>query len=149
MKIRIDIDKSVDETEIVIKCREQDSAVRKLHQTLMETAKKSNLVFSDGNKEYYISVDSILFFETSGKGVNAHTADRIYKINKKLYELEEILPSRFVRVSKSTILNVAFIYSVERNITSSSLVQFNNSHKKTYVSRSYYKEFKKRLEESR
>jgi len=66
-----------------------------------------------------------------------------------LYELEEMLPNNFVRVSKSTILNVNQIYSINRNLTSSSLVQFYKSYKQVYVSRNYNKILKQRLEERR
>ena len=50
---------------------------------------------------------------------------------------------------KSTILNINHIYSITRNITSSSLVEFKNTHKKVYVSRSYYKVLKLKLSEKR
>lgn len=67
----------------------------------------------------------------------------------KLFELEEILPRKFVRVSKSAIVNVKHIYSVERNITSASLICFAGTHKQLYASRSYYKLLKLRLGERR
>lgn len=67
----------------------------------------------------------------------------------KLFELEEILPRKFVRVSKSAIVNVKHIYSVERNITSASLISFAGTHKQLYASRNYYKLLKLRLGERR
>ncbi|MEG0578156.1 MAG: LytTR family DNA-binding domain-containing protein, partial [Bacilli bacterium] len=69
---------------------------------------------------------------------SAHTIDNAYQVKYKLYELEEILTNNFMRVSKSTIVNIDYIYSIERNITSSSIVEFQNTHKKVYVSRYYY-----------
>ena len=57
----------------------------------------------------------------------------------KLYELEEILPRKFVRISKSSIVNSDKIYSIQKNLTASSLIEFKNTHKQIYVSRSYYK----------
>lgn len=73
---------------------------------------------------------------------------KIY-IKYRLYELEEILPKYFVRVSKSTILNVNQVYSIDKNITSSSIIKFSKSYKQVYVSRNYYKILKQRLEERR
>lgn len=81
--------------------------------------------------------------------LHAHTRDGIYRIRSKLYELEETLPGSFMRVSKSAILNVHHVYSIERNLTASSIVQFQGTHKQVFVSRHYYKALRERLEEKR
>ena len=44
----------------------------------------------------------------------AHTWDDLYQVKYKLYELEEILPGHFMRVSKSTILNLQKIYALHK-----------------------------------
>ncbi|MDD3415831.1 MAG: LytTR family DNA-binding domain-containing protein [Lachnospiraceae bacterium] len=102
-----------------------------------------------GETEYFISPKKILFFETDAEGVCAHTRDEVYLVRHKLYELEELLPGFFVRVSKSTILNLNEIYSVEKTISTSSVVQFQNTYKQVYVSRHYLKALRDRLEEKR
>ena len=91
----------------------------------------------------------LLFFETEGKLVQAHTADRLYLTDRKLYELEESLPGSFMRISKSTIVNLDHIYSITRNLTASSIVEFYGTAKKVYVSRNYYKALTERLGEKR
>ncbi len=88
-----------------------------------------------------------MFFETSADGVYAHTKNDAYVVKLRLYELEKELPDSFMRVSKSTIINLSKIMSLQKNITSSSLVRFMNSVKEVYVSRMYYKELKLRLHE--
>lgn len=94
-------------------------------------------------------MNDILFFETADSGVVAHTGNDLYEARYKLYELEEILPGFFMRVSKSTILNTTHIFSINRNLTASSVVAFENTHKKVYVSRYYYKPLIRKLEERR
>ena len=59
--------------------------------------------FYQGDRSYYLPLEDILFFETDGKEILAHTIDQMYTIKYRLYELEEILPGYFMRVSKSTI----------------------------------------------
>ena len=54
-----------------------------------------------------------------------------------------------MRVSKSTILNINHIYSISKNLASSSEIQFLNTHKQVFVSRHYYKSLILRLEEKR
>ena len=71
------------------------------------------------------------------------------KIKIEMDELEEMLPGFFMRVSKSTILNTSHIFSINRNLTASSIVAFEHTHKKVYVSRYYYKPLISKLEERR
>ena len=110
---------------------------------------KQQLICYKEDTEYYLSLDEILFFETEAKEVWVHTTDKMYQTRYKLYELEELLPGHFMRVSKSTILNTNRIYSITRNLTASSVVEFMGSHKQVYVSRYYYKPLKCKLEEKR
>lgn len=150
MKINIEYDSNIKETEITIKCNELNHKIKELQDLIIETYKKNtSITFYNNDKEYYISLNKILFFETTDNTINAHTTDNIYKVKYKLYELEEILPKKFIRISKSTIVNTHSIYSINHNIASSSLIQFNNSHKQVYVSRFYYKNLKQRLDERR
>ena len=96
-----------------------------------------------------MTLSKILFFETDENGISAHTRDEMYQTRYKLYELEDMLPGVFMRVSKSTILNTDQIYSIDRNLTASSVVAFLNTHKKVYVSRYYYKPLTQKLQEKR
>lgn len=147
--IKIEIDDNISDDEILIKCREINENIKKIQKIVSDTTKQADIHFYKNNTEYYLSLDSVLFFETSGTSINAHTKDNFYQVKNKLYELENILPSCFVRVSKSTIINVSHIYSIEKNITSSSIVQFNSTHKQVYVSRNYYKVLKQRIDQYR
>ena len=90
-------------------------------------------------------MDDIYFFETEGREIRAHTAEQIFMCGYRLYELEELLPGSFMRISKSTIANLDHIYSITRNLTASSEVEFAGSAKKALVSRSYYKPLVERL----
>ena len=87
--------------------------------------------------------------ETDGNAIQVHTRDDIYQTRYKLYELEELLPGQFMRVSKSAIMNTSHVYSITKNLSSSSVVQFRDTHKQVYVSRMYYKPLKCKLEEKR
>lgn len=151
MKVRIEINEnSKDEDEVIIRCSKLEERIQRVYDTVMDITKGSkHLMLYQGNVDYYVSLDGILFFETSDHCISAHTVDRVYETTYRLYELEELLPGNFMRVSKSTILNLNHIYSISRNLTSSSEIQFLNSHKQVFVSRHYYKSLKLRLEEKR
>lgn len=148
MKVRVELTDGTAEDEVVIRCGRVDDSIRKLCSYITEqSGRETGLAFLKENREYYFPLENVLFFETEGERVYAHTADDAYLINHRLCELEQLLPRYFVRVSKSAIVNVRRIYSVTRDLTSSSLIQFTDSHKQIYASRHYYGELRHRLQE--
>lgn len=150
MKIKIEIAEALEEDEMLIRCRGLTDEIAAIQKAVLEiTSSKQKFVFYKGNIEYYLVLDDILFFETDEKGISAHTKTDAYQSKYKLYELENILPSFFMRVSKSTILNINHIYSIDRNLAASSVVAFSGTHKQVYVSRYYYKPLISKLEEKR
>lgn len=123
MKIKIEIDESAAEDEVIIRCRgltKQVAAVQRAVRDVTNASEK--ILLYKGNTEYYVTLSKILFFETDENGISAHTRDEVYQTRYKLYELEDMLPGVFMRVSKSTILNTDQIYSIDRNLTASSVV---------------------------
>jgi len=150
MIIRIEVDNKIKENEIIIRCGELGEEVKNIQIMLGDMlSNKKRITFYKGDTEYYHSLEEILFFDTEENGICAHTIDNIYNVKYKLYELEELLPGYFMRVSKSTILNTNHIYSITRSLSSSSKVEFQNTHKQIYVSRYYYKPLKNKLLEKR
>ncbi len=150
MKIRIELNNHITEDEIIISCNNLTPEIQRLQQIISEHIfKNQSFVFFKGDTEYYLQLENILFFETSGSSICAHTIDDVYQVKHKLYELEEYLPGHFMRISKSTILNTNKVYSISKNITASSIVEFQHTHKQVFVSRHYYKPLKNKLEEKR
>ncbi|MCX4327069.1 MAG: LytTR family DNA-binding domain-containing protein [Lachnospiraceae bacterium] len=150
MKIHIELNENLTEDELIIRCRSISSKILEIQKTASDIINSSQkLIFYKGNTEYYLAVDDILFFETEGGQINAHTRSGIYQTKYKLYELENILPGFFMRISKSAILNTKQIYSINRNLTASSIVEFTGTHKRVFVSRYYYKPLISKLEEQR
>ncbi len=150
MKVKIEIDEALEEDEVLIRCHGLTEEIAAIQKAVLEIAgAKQKFVFYKGNTEYYLVLDDILFFETDEKGISVHTRTDTYQSKYKLYELENILPGFFMRVSKSTILNTNHIYSIDRNLTASSVVAFSGTHKQVYVSRYYYKPLISKLEEKR
>ena len=150
MKIKIETDPAIMENEVIIRCGKIDDSIIKMEHALTDLCNaNTNFIFYQDDKEFYFPLDNILFFETESNQVYAHTKKDVYQAKYRLYELEKMLPDCFIRVSKSTILNVYHVLSIKRNLTASSEVWFEGTHKQVYVSRNYYKQLKQRLEEKR
>lgn len=103
MKVRIEIDDSLNEDEIVIRTKEY---TEELQQLISNFKSKPSIQFFKQDTEYYLDLDAILFFESDNGRVYAHTANDMFSTTQKLYELENILPNSFLRISKSTIVNI-------------------------------------------
>jgi DNA-binding LytR/AlgR family response regulator len=146
MRIRIEITDGNTEDEITIRCGAVDDNVRKIQAYIASLSAQRVTYFKDG-QEFFIPPEDVLFFETEDEQVFAHTADDSFRVRRKLYELEEVLPRFFVRAAKGMIVNTNRIYAITRNIASASLVKFNGTNKTVYVSRHYYKALKDKMTE--
>ena len=148
MKVRIELDPQMDEPEMIIRAPRLTEEVARLQQLILEQ-KMTPLTFYKDRSEYFVDVSEILFFETDGEKIYGHTREEAYEVRQKLYELEEILPIAFCRISKSTIVNTKQIYSIEKAFSGTSTVNFYQTHKQVHVSRHYYQLLKERLKEMR
>ena len=146
MKLRIEVSGGLPEPEVIVRCGHVDEVVRRLQAYILGLS-GPKLIFYKGQQEFYLPVEEILFFETSGEQVYAHTKNDAFRVKHRLYELETMLPHAFARAGKGVIVNTGCIYALGRNLASSSLVQFAGTHKQVYVSRHYYKALKAKINE--
>ncbi len=148
MKIRIELDADLVETEVVIRAGQYNEEIARIQQAL-EQANTQPIAFYKDTSEYFVDLMNILFFETDGAKIFAHARDNAYEVKLKLYELEERLPAYFCRISKSTITNTKAIYALDKSFSGTSTIQFYDTHKQVHVSRHYYQILKEKLNEMR
>lgn len=145
MRIKIEIDKNIQETELVIRTFEQNEQVDKLYRNILEKMENNKIPLFKGATEFYMVFSEILFFETDERNINAHTKSELYETKLRLYELEKMVPQNFMRISKSTIVNLDKVYALTHALTGN-LIEFHDSYKQVYVSRRYFKDVKRALE---
>lgn len=148
MKIRIELDEGLEELEVIIRSNRLGPELEQIQQAFSQLSQK-RLTFYKGSSEFFLKLEDLLFFETDGSKILAHTRDDVYEIKMKLYELEDRLPAYFCRVSKSTIANVKAIYSLDKSFSGTSRIAFYRTHKEVHVSRHYYHLLKEKLQEVR
>ena len=149
MKVKLELDPDQKETEITIHAGQLTPEIERIYQQLqMDSDHPDQIEGMMDNTSYYLSINDILFFETDAKQVMAHTTRNAYFVKCKLYELENLLGGQFMRISKSTILNLDQIYAIIKSI-SNCQIKFHDSYKTVYVSRRYYRDLNDRLKERR
>ncbi len=147
MRVRIEVTEENAPEEVVIYCRRITPEIEEMARLLGTGKKGVTPSFFKGEEQYYFSLSEVLFFETEGEIVYAHTAKDSYETRTRLYELEKILPSYFVRISKSTIVSTLHIFSIQKGLTRVGHVTFRGSYKEAYVSRMYANLLKEKMEE--
>ena len=137
MKIRCEIS---DEEEIVIRTKRDPERMSALKSAIEEALKGNDEItlILDG-RECFVKKIDILFFESAQGKVYAHTRDTVYRAPYKLFELENVMPATFVRISKSAVVNVLKIGYLKRELVGNGEIGFFDSEKKVYFSRGYYK----------
>lgn len=69
---------------------------------------------------------------------------RKYRSRKRLYEISRQLGKQFMQISKSTLINLSYMDSIESGFSGTLLLKMKNGCK-DYVSRTYLPEFKRYL----
>ena len=97
---------------------------------------EDNIVILQPEEIYMVKIeggDTMIFGETQK-----------YRSRKRLYELEQQLGKQFMQISKSTLINLAYMDSIESGFNGTLLLKLKNGCK-DYVSRTYLPKFKKYL----
>ena len=96
-------------------------------------------------RQYEISISDIFYIESVDNKAFIYTKSKVYETRKKLYELEEILKEkRFLRVSKSTLLNLMKVSAIKPALNSRFTAELF-SGEQVVITRKYVPELKKAL----
>ena len=133
------------EVEVIIRGEPSDPEVAQLLK-LLGSKNSSRLMVSREDEQFVLDAAQIVFLETADNRVLVHTAAETYESKQKLYELMEQLGRRsFVQVSKSTIVNLAFVKSIQAEFSGNYLIKLMNRKEKLTLSRKYFREFRERI----
>lgn len=145
MEIKLIENKKLTEPKIAIECREADEQILDIiHLIKSKDAKGKKIVGVKEDETYCLEPDEILYFESVDRKTFCYTAKAEYETDLKLYELEGFPKADFMRVSKSTVINLNRIKSIRPDFGGKILATMENGEK-TYVSRQYANEFKAKL----
>jgi DNA-binding LytR/AlgR family response regulator len=88
--------------------------------------------------------DEIFMVRIEGGDTVIYGEKQKYRSRKRLYELAEILGKKFMQISKTTLINLSDIDSIEPGFSGTMLLKLKNGNK-DYVSRKYLPDFKRYL----
>ena len=143
MKISINVDANIKDTEIAISCNQLTPEIEKLLATLRMLDKQLTAV-KDG-ETYLLDVSQIVYIESVDRKTFVYTRDAYFESQLKLYELEERLcECGFFRASKSCVVQLKYIKSLKADIDRKIRLTLENGEK-IMVSRQYADGLKRKL----
>lgn len=143
LKITINIEEAVNDTEILISCKQLTPEIEKILATL-RILNQQMMVLKD-DETHIIDVAKIIYIEAMERRTFVYTKDDYYESKLKLYEMEErLVECGFFRVSKSCLVHLKYIKSLKNDIDRKLRLTLE-SGEQIMVSRQYADEIKRRL----
>ena len=143
MKFKLIIDKEKDE-EVLITAKERSPLVDEIEALISRHAGRIPGYTEDDIKMLAVSeIECVTVLD--GKTYAIDSQNRRYRLNARLYELEQQLPSSFIRINKSTLANEDALDRFTATVTGSVDAVFQCGYRE-YVSRRCFAQIKRRLE---
>lgn len=145
MKLEFDINEKYQEDKIIICTNkityELQEFVNKLNN------EKNNKIYGYKNDKIFILEENKIetIYSENKKVFIRYENGNIYETKKRIYELENNLPNKFVRISNSEIVNFDKVQNLDFKIVGTIILNFYTD-RYTYVSRRYVKKIREYLE---
>lgn len=126
-----------------IQCHKLSDEVREI--IAFVKSRQGQLTGTADERQYEIAVADIFYIESVDSKTFIYTKNKVYETRQKLYELEEILrEKRFIRVSKSTLLNLMKVSAIRPALNSRFTAELF-SGEQIVITRKYVPQLKKAL----
>ena len=145
MKVNLFVSGDVKEPYADIHTNELTDNVLKARSLLEGDDSKDMLAVKKGSDIVLLEFKEIFMIRVEDKQVNVHTINKQFRIKKPLYQIEQDLPSDFVRISKTTIINLKKIERVAPSLKGMMFIELKNGLKDN-ISRKYLPDFKNALD---
>ncbi len=141
MGVKVELDPSLAEIEVTVRAPGASAELT----ALLARLDPPRLTVFRGTEAVLLDPAEILRFYGEDKEVRAQTAEEVYTVRLRLYELEERLDRRvFVRVSHSEIINWKRVRALDLGLAGTIRVTLDGGLA-VYVSRRYVKKIKEVL----
>ncbi|WP_322199017.1 LytTR family DNA-binding domain-containing protein [Acutalibacter intestini] len=147
MNITIQEDPALEETQVVIRCKQADAPVLEMIAALRSFDQNfdQKLTGLREGQTFLLDFHQVLYIDTADGRTFLYTKEQVYETSLRLYELEERLSGRqFLRASKSTLVNFNAIRSLRPDLGGRLRLTMRGGEA-LYVSRQYAPAFRKRL----
>ena len=142
MRVEVRLSQEIGEPYAVIHARELTEEVRRAAAALDASA--GVVAAQDDRRTVLLRPEEISLIRVEGEKTYLSCEGARYRSPRRLYELEQQLGGGFLRISKSALVNLSHVRSVEPSLSGLLLLCLKNGEKE-YISRKYLPEFKRYL----
>ena len=145
MKVELQIKKTYEEEKLIVQTPQPTEKVQKVIEFAENLDQKETIKGKIDDQVYLVKIYKIQRFYIENRKVLAETTSQTYTIDLRLYQVLDILPTTFIQISQSEIVNIDAISHLK--LTPNGLVEiFFKTESFTYSSRRYLKTIKGKLE---
>ena len=145
MKVELQISEFYEEEKLIVQAPQETKKVQKVIEFAKNLDQKETIKGKIDDQVYLVEIGKIQRFYIENRKVLAETASQTYSVDLRLYQVLEILPTTFIQISQSEIVNIDAISHLK--LTPNGLVEiFLKNESFTYSSRRYLKTIKEKLE---
>ncbi|MBQ2653860.1 MAG: LytTR family transcriptional regulator [Methanobrevibacter sp.] len=145
MKVNLFVSRDIDEPHADIHTNELTENITKAISILETDDSKEMLAVKRESDIALLEFDDVYMFRVEDRQVKVYTDDNEFLIKKPLYQVEETLNNDFVRISKTTIVNLKKVKRVAPSLKGMMFIELKNGLKDN-ISRKYLPDFKKALD---
>ena len=145
MKVNLFVSRDITEPHADIHTNELTGNVSKAISILESDESSDMIAVKKGSEIALLELSEIYMFRVEDKQVNVYTQNNSYVVKKALYQVEESLNGDFVRISKTTIVNLKKIKRVAPSLKGMMFIELKNGLKDN-ISRKYLPDFKQALD---
>ena len=145
MKVQLYIDEKFSEEKVIIEAPALSDAIQQLMKFAQQLGKNKEIRAKKEGEIYLLDTAEIQRVYIENRQVWAETATGNYLLGLPLYQVLELLPTDFLQISQSEIINIKQIDHLK--LTGSGLIQIAMKNGLiTYSSRRYLKAIKEKLQ---
>ena len=145
MKVNLFVLSDIEEPYADIHTNELTDNITKAMSILESDDSNDMLAVKKGSDIALLEFSDVYMFRVEDKQVKVYTESKEYQIKKALYQVEENLTSDFVRISKTTIVNLKKVERVAPSLKGMMFIEPKNGLKDN-ISRKYLPDFKQALD---
>lgn len=145
MKVNLFVSRDIEEPYADIHTNHLTDNITKAMSILESDDSNDMLAVKKGSDIALLEFGEIFMLRVENKQVNVYIENQEFSIKKPLCQIEENLTGDFVRISKTTIVNLKKIKRVAPSLKGMMFIELKNGLKDN-ISRKYLPEFKKALD---
>lgn len=145
MKVQLEIDRHILEDLVTIAARQHTSQISQLVEYVQKLDMvRDRLKVKRGEEVYLLDTQEMYRLVIEDRKLHIKTQSEDFTTNLRLYQVKDLLPSNFLRISQSEVINLDYLDHLQ--VTPNGLVKIILKNRDfTYSSRRYLKNIKEAL----